>query len=191
MAFKIEKTEIKDLLIIYPHLFVDKRGKYSKHYQKDVYEEYGISCSFTECSDIYSQKGVLRGLHFQRKSPQAKLIRLISGLLFDVVVDLRYKSPDFGKYHVELMRDNEDKVLFIPEGFAHGFISLTDNTIFSYMCSGKYIPEDCYGIRWDDHSLKIPWPLKEYGIEKVIATEKDENWPTFNEYLTNLKNGNK
>ena len=102
--------------------------------------------------------------------------------IFDVALDLRENSPTFGKYHAELVDAEEHKVVFVPEGFAHGFISLTDNTIFSYQCSGKYVPEACGGIRWDDPTLNIPWPLEEYGITEVIATEKDKNWPTFVEY---------
>lgn len=78
-------------------------------------------------------------------------------------------------------------MIFIPEGFAHGFIALTDNTVFSYQCSGRYVPEACGGIRWDDPDLNIPWPLKEYGVEKVIATEKDKNWPTLSEYMEKNK----
>ena len=107
---------------------------------------------------------------------------MISGVLFDVALDLREGSPTFGEYHAELLKAEDQKVIFIPEGFAHGFIALTDNTIFSYQCSGEYVPNACGGIRWDDPDLNIPWPLKEYGVDKVIATEKDKNWPTFAEY---------
>ena len=131
---------------------------------------------------MYSKKGALRGLHYQTVDSQAKLIHVISGVLFDVALDLREDSSTFGEYHTELLRAEDNKVVFIPEGFAHGFIALTDNTVFSYQCSGSYVPEACGGIRWDDPELNIPWPLKEYGVEKVIATEKDKNWPTLSEY---------
>ena len=133
---------------------------------------------------MYSAKGALRGLHFQTEQSQAKLIHVVSGILFDVALDLRKDSPTFGKYHTELLRAEENKVVFIPEGFAHGFIALEDNTVFSYQCSGKYLPGFCGGIRWDDDDLKIPWPLKEYGIENVIATEKDKTWPGFREFAS-------
>ena len=182
MAFKFIKTEIQGLLIIEPHMFPDDRGLYKKCYEKYIFTENGISCSFTESSDLYSKKGALRGLHYQTVDSQAKLIHVINGKLFDVALDLRENSPTFGKYHAELVDAEEHKVVFVPEGFAHGFISLTDNTIFSYQCSGKYVPEACGGIRWDDPTLNIPWPLEEYGITEVIATEKDKNWPTFVEY---------
>ena len=108
----------------------------------------------------------------------AKLIHVISGVLFDVALDLRENSPTFGQYHTELLKAEDQFVTYIPEGFAHGFISLTNDTIFSYQCSGRYVPSACGGIRWNDPELNIPWPLKEYGVEHIIATEKDKNWPT-------------
>lgn len=104
-----------------------------------------------------------------------------------MALDLRENSLTFGEYHTELLKAEDNKVIFIPEGFAHGFIALTDNTVFSYQCSGRYVPEACGGIRWDDPDLNIPWPLKEYGVEKVIATEKDKNWPTLAEYMEKIK----
>ena len=183
MAFKFHETEIPGLLIIQPHLFPDDRGIYKKNYEKYIYSEQGITCTFTESSDLYSKKGALRGLHYQTVESQAKLIHVIQGVLFDVAVDLRTDSPTFGRYKAELLNENNHRVMFIPEGFAHGFIALTDDTIFSYQCSGRYIPEACGGIRWDDPDLNIPWPLKEYGIKDIIATEKDKNWPTFKEYM--------
>lgn len=186
MAFTFDKTEIEDLLIINPHRYPDDRGIYKKNYEKNIYVENGIVCEFTESSDLYSKKGALRGLHYQTKESQAKLIHVISGVLYDVAVDLRKDSSTFGKYHAELMKAEDNKAIFIPEGFAHGFIALTDNTIFSYQCSGKYLPEACGGIIWNDPELNIEWPLQEYGIEKIIATEKDRNWPTLSEYKKKL-----
>lgn len=182
MGFEFINTEIDGVKIIYPHIFLDERGMYKKHYEKKIYKDNGIDCVFTEASDLYSSKGVLRGLHYQTIDSQAKLIRVISGILYDVALDLRINSPTFGKYHVELLRAEDNKVIFIPEGFAHGFIALENDTVFSYMCSGKYVPESCGGIRWDDPELNIPWPLKEYNVEAIIATDKDKNWPTLQEY---------
>lgn len=183
MSFEFKKTDINGLQIIKPHIFSDDRGIYKKYYEKNIFAENNITCEFTESSDLYSKKGVLRGLHYQTIDSQAKLIHVIKGILFDVALDLRNNSSTFGLYHAELLNAEDHKILFIPEGFAHGFISLTDNTIFSYQCSGKYIPEACGGIRWDDPELNIPWPLKEYDIETIIATEKDKNWPTLAEYI--------
>lgn len=182
MAFEFRKTEIADLLVIQPHMYPDDRGLYKKYYEKKIFADNGITCAFMESSDLYSRKGALRGLHYQTEKSQAKLIHVISGVIFDVALDMREDSPTFGKYHTELLRAEENKVVFIPEGFAHGFIALTDNTIFSYQCSGEYVPSACGGIRWDDPELNIPWPLKEYGVEEIVATEKDRNWPTFAQY---------
>ena len=140
MPFKFNKTEIEGLMVIEPHMYPDDRGLYKKCYEKNIYAENGITCEFTETSDLYSAKGALRGLHFQTEQSQAKLIHVVSGILFDVALDLRKDSPTFGKYHTELLRAEENKVVFIPEGFAHGFIALEDNTVFSYQCSGKYLP---------------------------------------------------
>lgn len=183
MSFKFEKTDIDGLVVIIPHTFPDSRGIYKKCYEKNIYKENGINCEFSEASDLYSNKGALRGLHYQTEESQAKLIHVISGSLFDVALDLRPSSKTFGKYHVELLNSEENKIIFIPEGFAHGFISLTDNTIFAYQCSGKYIPAACGGIRWNDPELNIPWPLEEYGITEIISTEKDQAWPTLAEYM--------
>lgn len=182
MSFEFYKTSIEGLIVIQPHMYPDERGLYKKYYEKNIYAENGIVSEFTESSDLYSQKGSLRGLHYQTIDSQAKLIHVISGTLFDVALDLRVSSPSFGKYHAELLKAEDNKVIYIPEGFAHGFISLTENTIFSYQCSGRYIPEACGGIRWDDPELNIPWPLKEYGIESIVATEKDRNWPSLKDY---------
>lgn len=184
MAFEFIRTEIDGLMVIQPHMYPDERGLYKKYYEKSVFAEHGIICAFNESSDLYSAKGALRGLHYQTVDSQAKLIHVIAGTLFDVALDLRDDSPTFGKYHTELLKAEDNKVVFIPEGFAHGFIALEDNTIFSYQCSGSYVPDACGGIRWDDPDLNIPWPLSEYGIETVIATEKDKNWPTLSKYKT-------
>lgn len=182
MAFEFYKTEIDGVVKIRPHLYYDDRGLYKKYYEKYIFKENGIDREFTESSDLYSRKGALRGLHFQSEHAQAKLIHVIRGELFDVALDLRKDSPTFGKYHTDLLSEDKEEVLFIPAGFAHGFISLTDNTIFSYQCSGKYAPETDRGIIWNDPDLAIPWPLEEYGIKEIIATEKDRNWPTFAEF---------
>jgi dTDP-4-dehydrorhamnose 3,5-epimerase len=182
MPFQFEQTEIDGVMVIWPHRYPDDRGLYKKYYEREVFAEHGITCAFTESSDLISKKGALRGLHYQTVDSQAKLIHVIRGVIFDVALDLREGSKTFGQYHVELLKDEEHKTVYIPEGFAHGFIALTDETVFSYQCSGRYVPEACGGIRWDDPQLAIPWPLEEYGVQQVIATEKDKNWPTLAEY---------
>lgn len=187
MSFEFKKTEIENLIIISSHTFEDNRGLYNKTFEKKEYKANGIDEDFNECSTLYSAKGALRGLHYQTKDSQAKLLHCVRGKLFDVAVDLRKGSKTFGKYHCELLEGDDDIVIYIPKGFAHGFIALEDNTIFSYQCSGTYLPEYCGGIRWNDSDLNIPWPLDEYGIEKIIATDKDLNWPTLKEYMEKIK----
>lgn len=183
MPFTFENTNIDGVILIKPHIFVDHRGIYGKKYEKEVFAANGITCQFTESSDLYSQKGAIRGLHYQTVDPQAKLIHVISGTIFDVALDLRPESKTFGMFHAELLKAEDNKEIYIPERFAHGFMALTDNTIFSYQCSGRYIPEACGGIRWDDPDLNIPWPLEEYGIKNIIATKKDLEWPGIAEYI--------
>lgn len=186
MPFKFNKTNIEGLIVIEPHMFYDNRGLYKKNFEKYVFTQNGVVCDFAESCDIFSKKGALRGLHYQMENSQAKLIHVISGSIFDVALDLRPESNTFGKYHTELMKSEENKVIFIPEGFAHGFISLKDDTIFSYQCTGKYDPTSCGGIIWNDPELKIPWPLQENDIKKVISTEKDQKWPSLKEYIESL-----
>ena len=187
MSFEFFNTEINGVKIIVPHCFEDERGLYKKNYEKYIFAENGILDDFIECSDIFSKKGVLRGLHYQTKNSQAKLVHVISGILYDVVLDLRKNSSTFGKIHTELLRAEENRALYIPEGMAHGFLSLSEHTVFSYQCSGKYLPAYCGGIRWDDPGLGIKWPLNDFKIERIIATERDKAWPTLSEYISSNK----
>ena len=180
--FSFTRTEIDGLFIISPHTFEDDRGIYKKFYEKNVFSENGIVSEFTETSEIFSTKGAMRGLHYQTKNSQAKLLHVIKGKIFDVALDLRSESKTFGKYHCEVLKEGDGKAFYIPGGFAHGFITLSDKSIFSYQCSGKYEPDFAGGILWNDLELDIPWPLKEYGIANVICTEKDKSWPTLREY---------
>lgn len=186
MSFSFEKTGIEGVFRIRPHVYSDERGTYKKYYEKHVFAEHGIMEEFSESSDLISQKGSLRGLHYQTIDSQAKLVHVVFGKIYDVALDLRTNSATFGKYHAEILDAAEDCAIYIPRGFAHGYISLTEESVFSYQSAGRYIPEACGGIRWDDPELAIPWPLKEYGIEHVIATEKDKNWPTLRTYMESL-----
>ena len=186
---KVEKNAggIEGLCVIEPTVHGDARGYFMETYNQKDMEEAGLNMNFVQDNQSCSTKGVLRGLHFQKEFPQGKLVRVIKGAVFDVAVDLRSGSETYGKWFgIELTEENK-KQFYIPEGFAHGYIALEDNTIFSYQSSGKYTPESCGGIRWNDPQLNIPWPLKEYGIKKVIATKKDNDWPTFSEYTAKIK----
>lgn len=173
MAFKFEEHEIlKGLYVITPHLFTDFRGDYKKVYEKNIYTANGFPQSFTETSEIVSNKGVLRGLHFQTQNSQAKLVHVIKGKIFDVAVDLRSGSETFGQWAGFLLTESENKAVLIPEDFAHGFLALEDNTIFTYQCSGEYCPEYCGGIQWDDPALNVTWPLEDIG--SPILSDKDK-----------------
>lgn len=182
MSFIFHKTEINGVLKIETHQFLDDRGVYNKVFDKSVLEKNGVICDFTETSDIFSVKGSLRGLHYQTNYSQAKLLHVIDGIIFDVALDLRNWSETYGKYHCELLDANDKTSIFIPEGFAHGFMTLSDVAIFSYQCSGKYDPDSCGGIIWNDKDLAIPWPLAEFGIKNVILSDKDGKLQTFSDY---------
>jgi len=184
MPFNFLSTNIPGLMLIEPHVFLDERGCYKKYYEKDVFAEHGITGMFTESSEILSHKGVIRGLHYQLSFPQAKLLHVITGAIFDVALDLRPDSPTFGKWEAFYLSSNDPKLLYIPEGFAHGFLTLTDGTLFSYQCTGKYDPAAASGIVWDDPTLKIPWPISKVG--KVIVSDKDRDLPTFAEFKQQL-----
>lgn len=187
MAFVFEETDFKGLWEIKAHLYPDDRGLYKKNFERKEFDVRGIDCNFTEASDLYTKKGALRGLHYQTVKSQAKLVRVVTGKLYDVAVDLREDSDTFKKVYSRLLDSEEHVGVYIPEGFAHGFIALEENTIFSYFCTGEYVPEACGGILWSDPKLKIDWPLSEYGIQEVIVTEKDKNWPTLDEYMREVK----
>lgn len=173
MAFSFqEHDKLKGLYVITPHLFTDFRGDYKKAYEKEVYTANGIPQDFTETSEIVSNRGVLRGLHFQTEDSQAKLVHVIKGKIYDVAVDLRPGSKTFGQWAGFLLTEGDNKSIFVPEDFAHGFLVLEDNTVFTYQCSGKYRPEYCGGIRWDDPELNIEWPLGD--LEEPILSDKDK-----------------
>lgn len=184
MPFSCKNSEIPGLMLLQMHQAEDNRGVYQKAFEANQYASFGLLPKFTEFSDIYSKKGVLRGMHYQTEESQAKLVHGIRGRLFDVAIDLREDSPTFGQYHTELLTGGDGKAVFIPEGFAHGFIALDDDTIFSYQCTGRYVPQACGGIRWDDPDLAIPWPLEE--IEQVILSEKDAQQESFCDYCKRI-----
>ena len=175
MPFKFEDTPIRDLKIITPHIFEDERGFLIKPYMKSEFEKNGITCSFSEEMHPRSWKGVIRGLHYQlRPVAQGKLLRVISGSIFDVAVDIRKGSPTYGKY-VSVVLSAENRLLFwVPAGFAHGFLSLEDGSEVSYKETAEYSKENERGIRWDDPDINIKWPLD--GITPKVS-EKDSKSP--------------
>ncbi len=177
--FKKEETGIQGLVVIEPTVFPDSRGYFFESYNKRDFEEIGINVTFVQDNQSGSIKGVLRGLHFQKEVPQSKLVRVIKGSVYDVAVDLRTGSPTYGKYYGVILSAENKKQFFIPKGFAHGFLVLSDEAEFAYKCDDFYHPGDEGGLLWNDPSIGIKWPLEEIGgIENIIQSDKDKVWPT-------------
>jgi dTDP-4-dehydrorhamnose 3,5-epimerase len=173
----IETTSIDGLLIITPDVFGDDRGFFCETYHKSRYEEVGVVESFVQDNLSKSARGVLRGLHFQRQPhAQGKLVSVPFGCVWDVAVDIRKDSPTFGKWFgVELSAENH-KQFWIPAGFAHGFVALQDDTLFSYKCTDVYAKECEGGIFWNDPDLDITWPID---ASEAIVSEKDQALPNW------------
>ena len=176
---KVTSCEIEGLYVIEPTVFPDARGYFVETYNQRDMEEAGLNMAFVQDNQSMSAKGVLRGLHFQIEHPQGKLVRVIRGRVFDVAVDLRKGSATFGKWHgVELSAENK-KQFYVPEGFAHGFLVLSEEAEFCYKCTDFYHPGDEGGLRWDDPEIGIEWPLEE-GIQVQLA-ERDQKWKGLSE----------
>lgn len=174
MSMKIEKTTIPDVLILTPKIFGDERGFFLESYNQNTLESAGIKMEFVQDNHSRSSKGVIRGLHFQKKKPQGKLVRCIQGEILDVVVDIRFDSPTFGSVlTVKLNQENKKQVL-LPPGFAHGFSVLSDTAELLYKVTDFYNPQDEAGIRWDDPELAIDWQVINPQLSK-----KDQDLPLF------------
>jgi len=173
------KSPIEGLVVIEPKVFEDERGHFFESYNENIFKENGIDTNFVQDNQSLSQKGVLRGLHFQHPPyGQAKLIRVISGSVLDIAVDLRKNSLTYGKYEAIELSAHNKKMFFIPEGFAHGFLTLENNTIFSYKCSNFYNSGSEDAILWNDETLGIDWK-----INSPILSKKDtlaQNFSQFN-----------
>lgn len=175
---KIEETHLKGCFVITPKVFEDERGCFFESFNQHVFEqETGIKANFVQDNLSQSVKGVLRGLHFQKGAyAQAKLVQVIKGKVLDVCVDIRKKSSTFGQHFSLLLDDKNRKQLYIPRGFAHGFLVLEDNSIFSYKCDNFYNKESEAGIIFNDKALNIDWGIAEGAL---IISEKDKLLPTF------------
>ena len=185
MKFKKVETGIKDLFIIEPQIFEDSRGFFLESYNYNDFKELGIENIFVQDNHSKSLKGVLRGLHFQKDEySQAKLVRVLKGAVLDIAVDLRKNSETFGKYIAVELNEKNKKMFFIPRNFAHGFLTLEDNTEFFYKCDNFYNPKSESGIIWTDIDLDIDWNFKKYSINEneLIISEKDKKNISFKEY---------
>ncbi|MDD5759574.1 MAG: dTDP-4-dehydrorhamnose 3,5-epimerase [Desulfobulbaceae bacterium] len=170
---KFTPTKIPDVLLIEPKLFGDHRGFFMETWQANVFAEAGINVPFVQDNHSRSAKGILRGLHYQLKKPQGKLVRVISGEVFDVAVDIRKESPTFGQWVGEHLSAENRRMLWVPPGFAHGFYVLSDSAEFLYKCTEFYAPEYERAILWNDPTLAISWPLVN-STAPVLSTKDAE-----------------
>ena len=170
----VTPCDIEGLYVIEPTVFKDERGYFVETYNQNDMKEAGLDMVFVQDNQSMSTRGVLRGLHFQKQFPQGKLVRVVRGKVFDVAVDLRSDSKTYGKWFgVELSAENM-KQFYIPEGFAHGFLVLSDEAEFYYKCTDFYHPGDEGGLAWNDPEIGVEWPLEE-GVDLIIS-EKDQKW---------------
>lgn len=174
-AIKIEQTGIEGLVIVHPQVFGDERGYFMETYNQQTFNEAGLDMVFVQDNESRSRKGVLRGLHFQTKHSQGKLVRATEGTVWDVGVDLRAGSPTYGKWAGVTLSAENHTMFYIPEGFAHGFVVLSDTATFNYKCTDFYHPEYDGGIRWNDPDIDVKWPVDD--MDSLILSEKDEKQP--------------
>ena len=168
----IENTEIRDVKVINPLVHNDNRGYLFESYSLKNFKDNGLPTHFVQDNEVSSKKGVLRGLHYQLEFPQGKLVRAVVGTILDVAVDIRLGSQTYGRYvTVELSAENK-KMLYVPEGFAHGYLVLSDKSIVSYKCTNFYNPNDEYGVKWNDNTIGIDW-----GNYSPIISKKDNDLP--------------
>jgi dTDP-4-dehydrorhamnose 3,5-epimerase len=167
------KTKLKDCVIIEPKVFGDERGFFLETFQSDRYADLaGISLPFVQDNHSRSSKGVLRGLHFQKTKPQGKLVRVVRGEVYDVAVDIRQGSPTYGQWEAVILSEENKTQFWVPPGFAHGFVVLSETADFEYKCTDFYDPSDEGSLLWSDTDLNIPWP-----IDNPKLSEKDANAP--------------
>ena len=180
MGFEFRELELKGAYLISNFYAGDNRGGFTKSFEKDIYREAGIDFQLNETFASRSMKNVIRGLHFQTHNPQAKLVSVVAGRVWDVIVDLRPESPTYKKWVAQELSTENHLSFYVPRGFAHGFASLEDNTVMLYQCDGKYDAETDTGIIFNDPEIWIEWPLDE---NVAIHSERDMRLGSFREYL--------
>ena len=177
---KVTRTAIPEVLVLEPQIFGDARGFFFESFnQRDFNEATGLDVTFVQDNHSKSAKGVLRGLHYQIQEPQGKLVRVVSGEVFDVAVDLRKNSPTFGKWVGVILSEDNKRIFWVPEGFAHGFVVLSESAEFLYKTTNYYAPQFERSIAWNDTSLGIDWPLSVSGISEPKLSAKDAQAVTF------------
>lgn len=165
----ISESSLPGVFVIEPKLFGDKRGFFLETFRANVFEEHGIPTQFVQDNHSRSTRGVLRGLHYQLVQPQGKFVRVATGSVFDVAVDVRQGSPNFGQWFGAELNEDNMKMMYVPPGFAHGFVVLSETADFIYKCTDYYHPDSEQGIAWDDPDIGIEWPISD-----VMLSEKDK-----------------
>jgi dTDP-4-dehydrorhamnose 3,5-epimerase len=190
-------TNLPGVIVIEPKVYVDKRGFFLETFREDVLLQAGINAHFVQDNHTRSSQGVLRGLHYQMTQTQGKLVRVATGSVFDVVVDVRSGSPTFGQWYGTELNEDNIKMMYVPPGFAHGFVVLSETADFIYKCTDYYHPESEQGIAWDDPDLNIDWPIAEIA-EKISLSDKDkqnvklkdqpaEKLPAYKDFMTEVE----
>lgn len=182
--FKFMETGIKDLYVVESMIFGDSRGYFMETYNAKDFNDAGLDLIFVQDNESHSTKGVLRGLHFQHEHTQGKLVRVTHGEVYDVAVDLRKKSDTYGKWYGVYLSDKNKKQFYVPTGFAHGFLVMSDTAEFVYKCTDYYHPQSESGILWNDSEIGIQWPIDK--IHSIILSDKDKNLKSLKETITNF-----
>ena len=173
---KVTPTELPEVLVVEPDVFGDHRGSFMESYNAARYRDAGIDADFVQDNLSYSKRGVLRGLHYQQPNPQGKLVQVLLGEVFDVAVDIRVGSPQFGRWVARTLSASRPQQLYIPPGFAHGFLVLSDEAVFHYKCTTLYDAPSDRSLRWDDPAIGISWPTTAF-----LLSKKDQNAPRVDE----------
>lgn len=187
--FNFIETKLKDLYIIEPTVFGDNRGYFMETYNKREFFKAGLNMEFVQENQSKSKRGVLRGLHFQTENIQGKLVRVTYGEVYDVAVDLRVGSPTYGLWEGVILSAENKRQFYVPEGFAHGFLVLSNEAVFNYMCTNYYDANHESGVLWNDKDIDVKWPLDM--VEEIILSEKDKKLLKLNELKLQFKYGGK
>lgn len=177
----VEHQILENVLLLKPNIYKDERGYFFESFRESIFKKNGYNVKFVQDNEVLSRhSGIIRGLHYQLKNPQGKLVNVVAGAINDVIVDIRKGSPDFGKSIIINLDSATHNMVYIPEGYAHGYLVLKENTIVQYKCTNYYDPFSEYGIKWNDEDLNISW-----GIPDPIVSDKDEQLPKLKDQ-TNL-----
>ncbi len=174
---QLESTSLDGVKLLKPRVFEDERGYFVETWNYRTLSELGLDVRFVQDNESLSRKGALRGIHFQLNHPQGKLVRVICGEVFDIAVDLRKDSPSFGQWFGATLSQHNKRQMWIPPGFGHAYLTLSDQAVFSYKCSEYYYPEDQYTLQWNDPDVAIEWP--ELDDAELILSDKDQRGLSF------------